>query len=230
MDLVRRIYLVFVFMSVVVLVFYLGFLYGAREIFSRETPTIEIGNPNSFEENSISNIEERDVFGVANDGANVIKKRYGTMYFMVNSDGHIEFSLRLDSVPISLRQPATGIEVFIPEELSVDYAVRTNDIDDGLETYEYINVSDDLGQKRAILKLSEVNSRTRQGRYDDIIKRSTTDNKDRNIERIVLRSIDANIQNIFIDGDKDLPIKIRGNQEATPPIPGQPAPFFWVDF
>jgi hypothetical protein len=223
----KRLSWVLVFTSLSMAVFYLGFLYGNREREAQQNPNTFITYNNKNTINSISDIEERNVYGFANVGNIVEKKVYGKLYFIV-SNNTTEIAIKLENVPLELNQPQGKEKVRIPDSLKVQYALQVVNGSDSLATFEYINLRSD--NEVSLLNFGEITNGTRSGKFSGIINRKIEESNNNTIKRIVLRSVDDSVQNIFIDQDSDLPAKIRGNSEINPPLSGEPSPFFWAIF
>jgi hypothetical protein len=220
----NRIYYVFLFISLVSLVFYLGFLFGRREWLNDQPPNLSITNPNLQSQNSISDIQLRPILG-SSDGRTV--QSFGQLYFLINGSGQTEIVINLENVPISIG-PNGGPTVPVPDQLSIEIAIRVKD-QDNRDTYEYQNISPNPDVK-AYIALNQPVNNIRSGRFTGIIDQPIVDSQNgkQNFERLVFRSLDGEVSNVFIDRDPDLPFMIRGNTEAG--VQGQPAPFFWVKF
>ena len=218
----KRIYYLFLFLSLVALVFYAGFLFGNREMVNAQDDSFSTQNPNAQTLNNISRIQQRPVQGSVN-GETV--ETFGQMFFLVNKRDQTEIVINLERVPDKILKADTGREVIIPNQLQVEIARRVRDVD-GQDTYAYQNLSADMDLKASINFNESVNG-LRSATFSGYINEPVVQpNQEGVIERIVLRSGDPDVQNIFVDTDPDLPVKIRGNQALR--IPGQPAPFFWV--
>jgi hypothetical protein len=221
----QRIYYLIIFLSLVGLVFYLGYLYGTRELVASKPDNITINNPNGQATNSITKIQQRQIYG-STDSENVTT--FGQIYFVENDKNQTEILIDLQNVPAKIKQTKGLKEVEIPNTLQVQVATRVRD-SDGKENYNYQNISKNPSNP-AIITLTANASGTRSGRFSGnidslIFDPQTLVNK---VERLVLQPTDSNLQNIFIDRNSDLPIKVRGNPEAN--VAGQSAPFFWVKF
>lgn len=219
----KRIYYLFLFLSLVALVFYAGFLFGNREKINSQEDTLSIQNPNGQNLNNISRIQQRPVEGSI-DAQSV--QTFGQMFFLVNKRGQTEIVINLERVPDKIVKPDTKREVVIPSQLEVEIARKVRDAD-GQDTYIYQNLSQDKDFKAKITFNEAVNG-LRTATFSGYINEPVGQNLNGGgvIERVVLRSTDPDVQNIFVDQNPDLPIKIRGNSELK--IPGQPAPFFWI--
>ncbi len=220
----NRIYYVFLFISLVSLVFYLGFLFGSREWLNAQPVNLSITNPNLQAKNSISDIQLRSILGSV-DGSTV--QSFGQLYFLINGDGQTEIVINLDNIPTTIG-PAGGPNVAVPDQLSIEVATRVKD-ENNRDTYEYRNISPNPDVK-AYIALNEPVNNIRSGRFTGIIDESIVDSQNgrQNFERLVFRSLNGDVNNIFIDRDPDLPFMVRGNTEAG--VQGQTAPFFWVKF
>jgi hypothetical protein len=74
----KRIYYLFLFLSLVGLVFYAGFLFGNREKINSQEDTLSIQNPNGQNLNNISRIQQRPVEGSV-DAQSI--QTFGQMFF-----------------------------------------------------------------------------------------------------------------------------------------------------
>lgn len=221
----QRFYYLVIFLSLVVLVFYLGYMYGNREWVASNPNNVTINNPNGQTINSITKIQQRQLFGSSNSETIEV---FGLVYFVENNNNQTEVVIDLQNVPPKIKQTKGLKEVNIPDQLSVEIAKRVKD-SDGKETYSYQNISSNANQK-AIITLAPSQNNLRGGKFSGNINSLIFDPKTlaNEIERVVLRPLDGSTENIFIDRNSDLPIKVRGNAEAG--ITGQPAPFFWAKF
>jgi len=220
-PLLRRSYYLFLFFSLVGLVFYTGFLFGNREKINSQDNNITVTNPNGQSLNTISRIQQRPVQGTSN-GRTV--ENFGQMFFLVNKKNQTEIVINLERVPALIG--TSPKQVAVPLELKVEIARRVKDTD-GAETYAYESINLE-SRINSIISLSEPVNGLRSATFSGFVQEPIIDQTTRrgNIERIVLRSVDSEVNNIFVDIDSDLPLKIRGSLEAK--IPGQPAPFFWI--
>lgn len=220
-PLIRRSYYLFLFFSLVGLVFYTGFLFGNREKVNSQDSNISITNPNGQSLNTISRIQQRPVQGSSN-GKTI--ENFGQMFFLVNKKNQTEIVINLERVPAIIG--TSPKQIAVPLELKVEIARRIKDTD-GVETYSYESLSLE-NRANSIISLGEPVSGLRSATFSGFIQEPVIDptGKKGNIERIVLRSVDSEVNNIFVDTDSDLPLKIRGVVEAK--IAGQPAPFFWI--
>lgn len=225
MDSIRKTYLIIIFLTLIGLVFYFGFLYGYRQRESEIPAKYQAINSNGFFRTSLSNIEERNIIGA---GSNLTRQTFGKLYFQINSNNQTEIEIRIENAPIKITDPNTGNSLNMPDELSVDMAIRVIDPETKIDTYKYKNISP-VEDRPAILRFSEVQEGTRNARFSGIIDRPIQNSDLGNIERIVLNPLpNSGIENIFTDTNPDLPLQIRGNLEAG--IDPSPAPFFWAVF
>jgi hypothetical protein len=228
----NRVYYVFLFLSLVALVFYLGYLFGLRQVHNEQPSSITAVNPNGNQLNSISDIQQRPIIGSENS---VDVQTYGLIYFIITADNRTEIFIELEDVPLTITQQGTTNSVSVPTELSIDIARL-----DG-QTYTYDNISSVDGVINYIALNQPFGGRM-SGTYAGFIEEPVFDREtgNQNISRLVFRDLNAAradrnlpttadpVENLFVDNDTDLPIGIRGNPEAG--IPGEPAPFFWVKF
>jgi hypothetical protein len=190
---------------------------------NQQPAEVNIKNPNFNEPNSISQIEVRDVWGISREGK---KKKFGKFYFVINQQEQTELLIRLEDTPLKVSQVQGKESVRIPKELRVDMAFLTTD-SDGYNDYNYRNLSPEPEENLATISFSEVENDTRDAEFSAVINRTLGGGqKNKPVQRIVLRSQEEDPQNVYIDRDKDLPVKVRGNEDLG--ISGQPAPFFWV--
>jgi hypothetical protein len=219
----KRVYYLFLFLSLIALVFYAGFLFGTREKVNSQDDLISGQNPNGQNLNTISRIQQRSVEGSTN--AQTVET-FGQMFFLVNKRGQTEIVINLERIPEKIVKPDTKREVIIPTQLQVDVARKVRD-PSGQDTYVYENLSQNKDIK-ATISFNEAINGVRTATFSGYINEQIGQNQTGRgvIERVVLRSSDPDVQNIFIDPNPDLPVKIRGNAELK--IPGQPAPFFWI--
>lgn len=186
--------------SIVVIAFGLGTLYGMREKENTKQDKITITGPNLSIRNSLTEMEIRQIEGSV-DSKSITG--FGQLYFKINNDRDTtELLVNLTSVPQSISQSNQTNKIDIPNTLKISTAKRSVD---GLNyEYEYIGS----------ITLEEPNNNLRSGRFSTIIE-----NKLSSLERIVLFADDENIQNVFVDTSPDLPSEVRK----------KPAPFFWID-
>lgn len=218
---IKRGYYLFLFFSLIGLVFYTGFLFGMREKVNSQDSIISVQNPNGQNLNTISRIQQRTIEGSSN-GQTV--ENFGQMFFLVNKKNQTEIVINLDKIPAKIGTAAR--QVIVPNELKVEIARRVRD-NSGQETYSYENIGL-TNNTNSIISLNEPINGLRSGTFSGYIQEPVIDTtgKKGNIERIILRSIDSQVINVFVDTNSDLPLNVRGSVEAK--IPGQPAPFFWI--
>lgn len=222
-NFIQKVYYLFLFFSLISLVFYAGFLFGNRERVNQQPDNFKVTNPNGQSLNTISQIQQRPVEGSKN-GRNI--EIFGQMFFLVNSQNQTEIVIQLSNIPARIVTPDNLNQVEIPQVLKIQIARRVRDVDGG-DTYKYENLG--LNEStQATVSLSEPVNGLRNGTFSGYIKEPVIDESFNRsgIERVVLFPLDDSNRNIFIDQNPDLPIKIRGNAQAG--IPGQPAPFFWI--
>ncbi len=218
----QRIFSVLFFLITLLLVFYLGFLYGNKEIVNITSNNLRIVNNNGQTINSITEIKQRPIFG-SKDSQKI--ETFGNMYYLINNQKQTEIVIFLENIPSSFKQSVGNKEVIIPSVLSVEIAKRIVDTDNR-ENYEYKNISNT--NIKAAININETNENgLKKGKFSGIIEEDVT-NLDLKIERLIIRSLDETVSNIFIDKDPNLPLKIRGNNELN--VQGKPAPFFWAIF
>jgi len=226
----NRFYLVFIFITSLALVFYLGFLYGNREMVAAGPVDIFSYPANGSANHPISEIDEKPVFGAVFENEAVQKKTFGKFYFVLNQNNHLAYKIVLENVPLRLEYPPENKSVEIPQELKIQYATNFSD-EDNNPGFEYQDAAFSI-ETEAILSFAEIQNNQKSATYSGITPRpiTSTANGVSPIERFVLFAVDSDIENIFVDNDPDLPVLVRGNSESSPPIPAAPAPFFWVDF
>ena len=112
-----------------ILVFYLGYVYGNRE--SRESkliPKITTILSNGNRENSLSQIRIRDIYASNNSKD---KQVVGRFYYIVKDDGgdavYTDILFKLDNSPLKVSNPDNKSETDIPLDLNVDLAYRSLD-------------------------------------------------------------------------------------------------------
>jgi hypothetical protein len=221
----QRFFAAIFFITICLLVFFLGYNFGQKPNREPQTPKIEIKLPNRYVENSLTKIQIKPILGVLD--ASGTPKEVGKMYYVINKSQQTELLLRLENLPTIItgnkqQQP-------IPNELSIHLARRTTDGSD----YEYefigslnlIRLETESGAKNG-------SSPIQSGEFSTILDYNFMQNTpDRKIpERLEIYAInkdDPSTQNIFINTNLNLPIQIRGDQNLS--IIGKPSPYFWVE-
>lgn len=179
--------------------FYLGSLYGQKQVVNQQENTINIIAGNQHKRNSLSDIQVIDIWGAVN---NKKSNGFGQLYFKVSQD-QTEILVRLQNVPLKIIGVNNSID--LPNSLSIETA--SLDVD-GLN-YDYKQIG--------IINLDEPVNGLRSGEFSTTLDYSIfTPNL--MIQRIVLRSSSNTLQNFFLDEDPNLPAQVRR----------EPSPFFWV--
>ncbi len=202
------------------LTFYLGYSIGNRDMFqSKFVPEVQTIVDNGSAENSLTQIQIRDIIGSSNSKD---KQPFGKFYFVVRDKASApttDILLKIDQAPAKITSSDNKITKNIPLEMNVDIAFKTAD---GLD-FQYQNI----GKIALIVGDKKEDKKTLKADFSSVIKLSLDDKMDKQVQRIVLRPIDPELANIFQDTDPNLPIKIRGDKSRG--IGGEPAPYFWVD-
>jgi hypothetical protein len=199
----------------IILTFYLGYSIGNKDAFqSKFVPEVQTVLENGSSENSLTQIQIRDVFGSSNSKD---KQPFGKFYYVVKNKSTApttDILLKLDQAPTKVISRDEKTIRNIPLELNVDLAFKTVD---GLD-FQYQNIG----------KITFVDDKkTLKADFSSIINFTLDDKSDKVVQRIVLRPIDPTSINIFQDTDPNLPIKVRGDKSRG--IGGEPAPYFWVE-
>ena len=199
-----------------ILVFYLGYVYGNRE--SRESkliPKITTILSNGNRENSLSQIRIRDIYASNNSKD---KQVVGRFYYIVKDDGgdavYTDILFKLDNSPLKVSNPDNKSETDIPLDLNVDLAYRSLDG----QGFDYTNI----GQT----KLSNDNKSLKLD-ISAVLDFAIDQKQSKSLERIVFRPLNPDQKNIYVDKNNNLPLKVRGDTGLG--ISGEPAPYFWVE-
>lgn len=198
MNLQRFWYIVTV-AGVLLLTFYLGFLSGNRERISDEPDNIAVVGPNLSIQNSLTEVEIRDIQGSSNSTDIQI---FGQLFFKTTDDGETEVLITMKSVPAEVVQSNNQVRVNIPNDFQIKTARRSIDG----QNFEYEPIG--------VITLDEPVDGTRTGKFSTILEKDIS-----RLERIVFEARDNTIQNVFTDNSPDLPPIVRT----------QPAPFFWSE-
>jgi hypothetical protein len=200
----------------VILTFYLGYTIGTKDTFqSKFVPEIETVLDNGSQENSLTQIQIRDVLGSSNSKD---KQPFGKFYYVVkNKNGNTttDILLKIDQSPIKIISSDEKTTKNIPLDMSIDLALKTPE---GLE-FAYQNI----GKIQFVID----EKKNLKADFSGIISFALDAKNDKVVQRIVLRSTDPTLINIYQDTDPSLPIKVRGDK--TRGISGEPAPYFWID-
>jgi hypothetical protein len=183
--------------AIVVLIFYAGFLYGNREKVDKSADTINIVAPNLAKNNPLSQIQIKDILGSENSKD---IRSFGKLYYIVEKE-NTNLLFRIEDAPVRVGQLQNKAQLSIPKQLSISLARKTSS---GLD-YEFKEIG--------VINFDEPFKDRQKGTFSTF----TTENL-LSWERIVFRSTDANIKNLYLDTDPDLPANVRN----------QPAPFFWI--
>ena len=183
--------------SIFVLIFYAGFLFGNREQVDKLPDQISIIAPNLSKSNQLSEIKIKEILGSENSQD---IRSFGKLYYIIGKDT-TDLLFRIEDAPIKVGQLQNKAQITLPKQFNIALARRNLN---GLD-FEYKEIG--------IISFNEP-FKERQG-----AEFSTFTNEELlTWERIVLRSTDSNIKNLYLDTDPDLPQNVRN----------QPAPFFWV--
>ena len=207
----KKVYQIVSIAVAVILIFYLGMLYGQREIFVNNLqPEINSKLASGYQENILTKIKIRDViaFPDSKDSISV-----GKFYYSINED-KTDLLFKIESSPIKIINSETKKSKEIPLELSVDVASRTAD---GLD-FEYTNIGK--------IKLAANNKKQLQGDFSSVIDFSLDNKTIKNSQRIIFRPIKPEEENIYFDKNPNLPLKVRGEEGKVSP---KPAPYFFVE-
>jgi hypothetical protein len=198
----------------IVLTFYLGYSIGNKDaIQSKFVPEVQTILENGSSENSLTQIQIRDILGSSNGKD---KQAFGKFYYVTkNKDSTTDILLKIDQASTKVTSSDQKTVRNIPLEMNVDLAFKTTD---GLD-FEYQNIG----------KISLVvdDKKTLKADFSSILNFVLDDKTSKIVQRIVLRPIDPTLVNIFQDTDPNLPVKIRGDKSRG--IGGEPAPYFWVE-
>ncbi len=207
----KKVYLIVSIVVAVILVFYLGMLYGQRENFVNNLqPEINSKLASGYQENILTKIKIRDIiaFPDSKDSISV-----GKFYYSANED-KTDLLFKIESSPIKIINSETKKSKEIPLELSVDIASRTAD---GLD-YEYTNIGK--------IKLAANNKKQLQGDFSSVVAFSLDNKTIKNSQRIVFRPIKPEEENIYFDKNPNLPLKVRGEEGKISP---KPAPYYFIE-
>lgn len=200
----------------VTLTFYLGYLIGNKDLIQAKfVPEIQTVLDNGSSENSLTQIQIRDILGSGNGKD---KQPFGKFYYVVKnktSTPTTDILLKIDQAPAKVISSDQKNVRNVPLEMNVDLAFSTVD---GLD-FEYRNI----GKITFVID----DSKTLKGEFSSILDFTLDDRTDKVLQRIVLRPIDPTLVNVFQDTDPNLPVKVRGDKSRG--IGGQPAPYFWVE-
>ncbi len=199
-----------------ILVFYLGYVYGGRDLKeSKLQPSVTTILANGNRENSLSQIRIRDIYGSANSKD---KQVFGKFYYIVKDDGNTvstDLLFKLDSAPLKVINSETKATIDTPTDVNIDLAYRNNDG----QSFDYTNI----GQA----KLSSSDSKTLKLDFSAVLDFALDQKQTKSLERIVFRPVNVDQSNVYIDRNSNLPLKVRGDSSLG--ISGEPAPFFWVE-
>jgi hypothetical protein len=200
----------------IVLTFYLGYSIGNKDSYqSKFIPEIQTVLENGSSENSLTQVQIRDVLGSSNSKD---KLPFGKFYYIVKNKSAsptTDILLKIDQAPTKIISSDEKTVRNIPLEMNVDLAFKTTD---GLD-FQYQNIGK--------ITLVADDKKSLKADFSAIINFILDDKTDKIVQRIVLRPTETSLVNIFQDTDPNLPIKIRGDKSRG--IGGQPAPYFWVE-
>jgi hypothetical protein len=200
----------------VVLTFYLGYSIGNKDAFQAKfVPEIETILDNGSSENSLTQIQIRDVFGSSNSKD---KQPFGKFYYVVKTKNSVSTSdvlLKIDQAPLEVVSADEKKIKNIPLEMTIDIAFKTPE---GLD-FEYQNIG------KVTFVVSD--KKYLKADFSSIINFALDDKSAKTVQRIVLRPVDPTQNNIFQDTDPSLPIKVRGDKSRG--ISGETAPYFWIE-
>jgi hypothetical protein len=199
-----------------ILVFYLGYTYGVRDLKeSQIQPQITTILSNGNRENSLSQIRIRDIYGSSNSKD---KQIFGKFYYITKDNGNTSFTdilFKIDSAPLKVVNQDSKLTIDMPTDLNIDLAYRSGDG----QNFEYVNI----GQG----KLSSSDLKSLKLDFSAVLDFAVDQKQDRQLERIVFRPVNPEKNNIYTDKNVNLPLKVRGDTSLG--ISGEPAPFFWVE-
>jgi hypothetical protein len=199
-----------------ILAFYLGYLYGNRELKEQSySPKVTTILSNGNQENSLTQIKIKDIISF---DSNKNKQSYGKFYYIVKDSGedaNTDLLFKLENVPSKTLNQETKAEKEIPLEMNIDLATRTVD-GQGFE-YENIGKAKFIVNAKKELKLE----------FSGVVNFALDQRKDKQVQRIVFRPTSQDQTNVFVDRDSALPIKIRGDDSSG--LKPDPAPYFWVE-
>ncbi len=178
-----------------------GYLLGVRNRIDSSHNEITTISPNNAIENSLSQIQTRDVTGAINPGSVNI---FGQFYYKI-VDNRTEILIKLNNVPEEVKTDSQSKK--IPDKLKISTADRGLD---GLN-YEY--------QEIGVISFDEPKNGVRSASFTTVIEPNEFGRPlISSIERIVFEPINDEEANIFKDSSPDLPQNVRDN----------PAPYFWI--
>ena len=86
--------------SIIVLIFYAGFLYGNREKVDKSADTINIVAPNLAKNNPLSQIQIKDILGSENSKD---IRSFGKLYYIVEKE-NTNLLFRIEDAPVRIGQ------------------------------------------------------------------------------------------------------------------------------
>jgi hypothetical protein len=200
----------------IALTFYLGYSIGNKDMIqSKFVPDIQTVLENGSSENSLTQIQIRDILGSSNGKD---KQPFGKFYYVIKNKSTpttTDILLKIDQAPPKVTSSDQKSVRNVPLEMNVDLAFKTAD---GLD-FEYRNI----GKMTFVLD----DTKTLKAEFSSILDFTLDDKTDKILQRIVLRPTDPTLVNIFQDTDPNLPVKVRGDKSRG--IGGEPAPYFWVE-
>jgi hypothetical protein len=202
------------FIITLILVFYLGYVYGQKDTKELSTiPRVTTVLSNGNKENSLSQIKIRDIIGTTDSKT---RTPFGKFYYIVKDDGSITTSdllFKLEGIPNKITNGKAEKE--IPQEMNIDLAIKTSEGQNFV--YENIGKAKFSINEKKQLKLD----------FSAVIDFPLDQKTDKVVQRIVFRPINPDQNSIFLDKDPNLPIKVRGDQSLG--ITGESSPYFWID-
>jgi hypothetical protein len=211
-----RIFIALGLLVAITLTFYLGYLVGNKDsLQSKFMPEVQTILENGSSENSLTQIQIRDVLGSSNSKD---KQAFGKFYYVIKNKSTTpttDILLKIDQAPAKVISSDEKTIRNIPLEMNVNLAFKTVD---GLD-FQYQNIGK--------ITLVADDKKTLKADFSSIINFVLDDKTEKVVQRIVLRPTDPTLVNIFQDTDPNLPVKIRGDKSRG--IGGEPAPYFWVE-
>ncbi len=193
-------------------IFALGYLFKHRMVINSEEDTIVVVGPNQAIQNSLSQMNIRDIVGVTKIGDGGGLSTYGQLYYNVTEDQRTEIHVRLKDIPNNITTSGEGgTSKSIPIKQDIFMARRNFD---GLD-FDY--------EKMGTLTLSPGENDLLSGNFSTILPPAQNLSGKpvpavADVERIVFDTDIEAAKNIYFDENADLPAKVRQ----------RPAAFFWI--
>ncbi len=186
--------------------FYLGYLFSVREQLNFVEDRVDVTNYNGSKKNFLTQIERRSIFGIVDNKKPQI---FGELLFIQEEGNTTQILINLQSVPLAVKS-SDNKEKAIPTELNIALATKTSD---GLD-FDYENTG-------KIIFNSPDKNRLRDAKFFTTIPKHLYNAGDpaKSIQRIEMKAINPEDENIFSIDNSDLPIKVRQRR----------APYFWVN-